>query len=117
MPIIFVHEVASRKTAGHEDIWEKTIEPYLKKHIAPAISNDPENVFIQDAYWGDVNVPFHGETRVSLLDDKRVRKLLQAKGSWIEQKLGAGEISDDILPLALRKLLDLPGYFLFGNAN
>lgn len=58
MPIVYVHGVASRDTSpGYEESWE-AIEALLRKDIAPVISDDPDRVAIDIAYWGDQGASF-----------------------------------------------------------
>src|SRR5439155_9246217 len=46
--------VGVRDTApDYAGSWEQ-IEAFLRRFVAPVIAPDPENVYIQPAYWGDV---------------------------------------------------------------
>lgn len=122
MPIIFVHGVASRKYNNHDKTWDE-IEKNLKTYVAPAISHDPNNVSIEEAFWGDVSVQFYKNKRASIPDDARVMELIKQKKSWIERKIEQFEhlslsqkniFLREIIPEARKKLIDLPGY-LFGR--
>ncbi|MBD2616245.1 hypothetical protein H6G94_34230 [Nostoc punctiforme FACHB-252] len=124
MPIIFVHGVSGRKYNNYVKTWE-VIEGNLRKYVAPVIltptSNEPS--FIEEAFWGDVSVPFYMNRRASIPNDERVMKLIKQKSSWIARKIEQFEHipeSDrddflwDLIPEAGKKLIDLPGY-LFGR--
>lgn len=124
MPIIFVHGVSTRLNTGHDRVWEEIIEPKLRTYIAPAISNDPKNVSIEEAYWGDVSVPFYKQERYSLPKEDRVKELYQAKGTWLKRKTEElwHRIHDEnlsredikylkyLLPAANKRLATLAGY-------
>lgn len=47
MPIIYVHGVATRNREGFFEI-----ETFLRRLVAPVIADDPENVLIDDVFWG-----------------------------------------------------------------
>ena len=51
MPILYVHGVNTRSRDGF-----LAMEGFLRRYVAPAIADDPENVLIDDAFWGDVGV-------------------------------------------------------------
>ncbi len=53
MPIIYIHGVNTRSRAGFLEM-----EPYLQRLVAPAISDAPEHVLIEDAFWGDAAATF-----------------------------------------------------------
>ena len=58
MPIVFVHGVANRNgTEAYDDHWAN-LEAFLREYIAPEISEQPDQVKIIDAYWGDLGVRF-----------------------------------------------------------
>src|SRR5215203_2117241 len=54
MPILYVHGVNTRSREGFF-----AIEPMLRRHVAPAISDNPDQVLIDDYYWGDRGVKFY----------------------------------------------------------
>jgi hypothetical protein len=111
VPIIFVHGVASRLKEDHGDhdkVWE-TIKENLRKYIAPKISEYPDRVMIEEAYWGKLGVPV---VEKSLPDDKRVVEIFQAKGSWLRRRLRDNDIGPDFLPTLVKRSNDLLGYFL-----
>lgn len=56
MPIVFVHGVANRKP--EYDATFASLERYLRRYVAPAVSDDAEGVAIIDAYWGDLGASF-----------------------------------------------------------
>ena len=60
MPVLYVHGVNTR---SHERFL--CIEPLLRRLVAPAISDDPDTVPIQDYYWGDlgINLAWDGASR------------------------------------------------------
>jgi hypothetical protein len=51
MPILYVHGVNTRSRSGFLEI-----EPLLRQHVAPAISDDPASVPIDDYFWGPLGV-------------------------------------------------------------
>lgn len=53
MPILYIHGVNVRSRDGFF-----AIKTYLQRLVAPAISNDPEGVLIDDVFWGDIGVHF-----------------------------------------------------------
>jgi hypothetical protein len=53
MPILYIHGVNVRSRSGFFECKE-----YLERYIAPALSDDPDHVLIDDVYWGDVGVQF-----------------------------------------------------------
>ncbi|MEZ5863075.1 MAG: hypothetical protein R3D25_03005 [Geminicoccaceae bacterium] len=53
MPIIYVHGVNVRSRDGF-----LALTDYLRRYIAPVIADDPENVLIDDVFWGDKGVTF-----------------------------------------------------------
>ena len=54
MPIVFVHGVGVREDAnGAPTAWEE-LETFLRRVIAPVITDDPDHATIIRAYWGDV---------------------------------------------------------------
>jgi hypothetical protein len=53
MPILYVHGVNVRSRDGFF-----AAQRLLRQYVAPAIAGDPENVLIDDVYWGDVGVTF-----------------------------------------------------------
>jgi hypothetical protein len=53
MPILYVHGVATRSRDGFLEL-----RPYLERLVAPAISDDPGGVLIDDVYWGGEGVTF-----------------------------------------------------------
>jgi len=92
MPILYVHGVNTRSREGFF-----TIEPLLRRHVAPVISNDPGRVRIQDYYWGDLGM--------KLAWDGASRPRTQLLGKGIDQS------SNDLLARSLaadenRVLLD-----------
>jgi hypothetical protein len=54
MPILYVHGVNTRT----REPFENGIRRYLRRYVAPAISDDPATVMIEQAFWGDVAVKF-----------------------------------------------------------
>lgn len=55
MPIVYVHGVNTRTPSA----FDETIEPYLRRYVAPVISpNNPDTVLIDQAYWGHLGVAF-----------------------------------------------------------
>jgi hypothetical protein len=78
MPILYVHGVNVRSREGFF-----TIEPLLRRHVAPIIADDPSRVRIEDYYWGNLGV------RLAWNGASRPRTQLRGKG--IEQS------SDDVL--------------------
>jgi len=54
MPILYVHGVNTRTRQP----FETSIREYLRRYVAPVISDQPESVWIDQAYWGDVAVEF-----------------------------------------------------------
>jgi hypothetical protein len=92
MPILYVHGVNTRSREGFY-----TIEPLLRRHVAPVISNDPARVRIEDYYWGDLGI--------KLAWDGASRPRTQLLGK------GIGQSSSDLLTRSLaadenRNLLD-----------
>jgi hypothetical protein len=63
MPIVFVHGVATRDTAKSYKPWLEGVRVFLREKIAPVISSRPNDVWIQDAYWGGLGVTFAWEGR------------------------------------------------------
>ncbi len=57
MPIVFVHGVANRRDAGYDQTFA-SIERFLQRYVAPAISDTPDDVEIIDSYWGDLGATF-----------------------------------------------------------
>jgi hypothetical protein len=53
MPILYVHGVNVRSRDGFF-----ALKDYLRRYLAPVISHDPDNVLIDDAFWGDAGVDF-----------------------------------------------------------
>lgn len=53
MPILYVHGVNTRSRDGFLGL-----EGLLRRYVAPAIAADPDQVWIDDAYWGDAGVRF-----------------------------------------------------------
>jgi hypothetical protein len=60
MPVLYIHGVNTRSRDGFF-----ALKPYLQRHVAPAISDDPGGVVIDDLYWGDLAAVFawDGESR------------------------------------------------------
>lgn len=54
MPIIYIHGVATRD----QDKPFAEIKQYLRRFVAPTISSTPENVLIDQAFWGDEGAHF-----------------------------------------------------------
>jgi hypothetical protein len=56
MPIVYVHGVANRLD-GDDRLpgWDE-VKGYLRRYIAPVLSDDPGSVPIEFAYWGDLGV-------------------------------------------------------------
>ncbi|OGU24494.1 MAG: hypothetical protein A2580_04395 [Hydrogenophilales bacterium RIFOXYD1_FULL_62_11] len=54
MPIIYIHGVATR---DQEKPFSE-IKQYLRRFVAPVISSAPENVLIDQAFWGDEGARF-----------------------------------------------------------
>ena len=72
MPILYIHGVNVRSRDGFFEL-----EPKLRKFIAPVIADDPENVLIEDVFWGKnhgVKLAFDGISR------PRTRLLRQGAG-------------------------------------
>jgi hypothetical protein len=53
LPILYVHGVNTRSRDGFHEI-----VPYLRRIVAPALSDDPEGVLIDDVFWGDLAATF-----------------------------------------------------------
>jgi hypothetical protein len=53
MPILYVHGVNTRSREGF-----LALDGYLRRHVAPAISNRPDTVLIDDVFWGNAGVDF-----------------------------------------------------------
>lgn len=53
MPILYIHGVATRSRDGFFEL-----KPYLERLVAPAISDNPGKVLIDDLFWGDAGVNF-----------------------------------------------------------
>lgn len=53
MPILYIHGVATRSRDGF-----LAMEPYVRRLVAPAIAADPDNVLIDDVFWGDLAAIF-----------------------------------------------------------
>lgn len=53
MPVLFVHGVNVRDRSLFEQI-----TPLLRRWASPVLSAHPEQVLIEDAYWGDLGVQF-----------------------------------------------------------
>ncbi len=53
MPILYIHGVNTRDHKGFLQI-----KPYLRRIVAPAISDEPNGVLIDDCYWGDMAAKF-----------------------------------------------------------
>ena len=51
MPILYVHGVNTRSRDGF-----LAMEGFLRRYVAPALTDDPDGVLIDDAYWGDAGV-------------------------------------------------------------
>ena len=63
MPIVYVHGVnVRRKDEGYEAGLDR-LKAYLRRYVAPEISDDPENVPFLPAYWGDDGVSFAWDGR------------------------------------------------------
>lgn len=82
MSILYVHGVNTR---SRERFF--AIEPLLRRHVAPVISNDPDRVRIEDYYWGNLGI--------KLAWDGASRPRTQLAGK------GVGESSDDLLARSL----------------
>lgn len=108
MPIVFVHGVATRREGDHDEVW-KIIEQQLKKRVAAKIASVPEKIWIEEAYWGDDGVP---SIKLSVPDNKRVKKIFESKKSWIFRKIIAREFHENFLSDTWERLKDLAGYFL-----
>ncbi|MCC5667803.1 hypothetical protein LC653_28975 [Nostoc sp. CHAB 5784] len=108
MPIVFVHGVASRLEGGHDKVWA-TIKEKLKERVAPEIASIHDQVWIEEAYWGDDGVP---SIKLSIPDNKQVEKIFEIKKSWILRKIIAREFDEDFLPDTFGRLKDVVGYFL-----
>jgi hypothetical protein len=59
MPIVHVHGVSVRDTSPDYAVSWEQIKTFLRTFIAPVIADDPENVYIEPAYWGDVASRFY----------------------------------------------------------
>jgi hypothetical protein len=53
MPVLYIHGVNTRSRQGF-----LALKPFLECRVAPAISNDPAGVRIEDVYWGDLAATF-----------------------------------------------------------
>ena len=54
MPIVYVHGVGTRATAAdYQRSWAE-IEAFLRRYVAPTFTDRPDDVSIENAYWGDV---------------------------------------------------------------
>ncbi|MHA7288782.1 hypothetical protein ACX80V_03920 [Arthrobacter sp. MDT3-24] len=65
MPIVYVHGVATRdNSSGYRESWE-AIETLLREYIAPVITDRPDDVAVEIAYWGDLaaSTPLGGLAR------------------------------------------------------
>ena len=71
MPIVYVHGVATRDPEKEFT----DVRHYLRRFIAPLLSNFPDEVWIEQAYWGDVAVRFAWEGA------SRPRSLLLGQGT------------------------------------
>lgn len=66
MPIVYIHGVAVRDGASpvnralrrFRDVPWPDIEASLRAHVAPVLSDDPEEVPVRRAYWGDLGARF-----------------------------------------------------------
>jgi len=54
LPILFIHGVANRDPQQ----FAKAIEPRLRKFVAPLLAGDPDSVWIDQAFWGDLGATF-----------------------------------------------------------
>lgn len=54
MPILYIHGVNTRS----REPFEQEILAYLRRYVAPEISESPKSVMIEDVFWGDVAVDF-----------------------------------------------------------
>jgi hypothetical protein len=54
MPIVYVHGVATRDPESSFS----EIKQYLRRFVAPVISSTPEDVLIDQAFWGDAGAHF-----------------------------------------------------------
>jgi hypothetical protein len=48
MPIVYVHGVATRDFVSFE-----AMKPYLRRYISPILSSDPDNVYVDQVFWGN----------------------------------------------------------------
>ncbi len=66
MPIVYVHGVNVRSRDGF-----RALTDYLRRYLAPVLAPDPENVMIDDVFWGDKGVTFawggHSRPRSQLI--------------------------------------------------
>ncbi len=59
MPLVFVHGVANRMDdRGNLESFQNTVEPLLRRYVAPVISADTSKAVIELAYWGGSGVKF-----------------------------------------------------------
>ena len=58
MPILYVHGVATRDSLGFV-----AMTPYLRRLVAPAMSDDPDGVSITEVFWGGSGATFAWDGR------------------------------------------------------
>lgn len=83
MPIIYVHGVANRDP---EEAFTE-IGQYLRRFVAPVISTTPDEVLIEQAYWGDVGARFAWQGA------SRPKSLLLGQGAAGSATTAAGRVS------------------------
>lgn len=90
MPILYVHGVNTRSRAGFLEI-----EPILRRHLAPVVSDDGASVPIDDYFWGHLGVHFAWDgasrprTRIVGKGAARASDSLVAKGLVISEHRAA----------------------------
>lgn len=65
MPVVYVHGVATRDTStSYEQSWD-ALRSLLRRYIAPVISDRPDRVAVEVAYWGHLaaSMPLGGINR------------------------------------------------------
>jgi hypothetical protein len=93
MPIVFLHGVAARDGEPDAALWAD-ISTYLRRYVAPVLSNDPDGVPIIKIYWGDLGVrlawggaSLPGSAHLTAAREHRIRPLLariQQRDRWRE---------------------------------
>ena len=59
MPIVYIHGVANREESkSYQEAWKNT-RTYIRRYLAPTISDTPDDIVIENLYWGDLGAKFY----------------------------------------------------------